>query len=271
MKANSAFTEENGVIKSRMLSDVEFIRHGFTTRSGGVSEGAFSCCNLGLNTADSAENVIENYRLAAERIGFKPERLVLTQQVHGDKIKIVTENDCTKGLFLKNSILNTDGLITNCKNVPIGIFTADCTPILLCDKVKKVIAAVHSGWRGTLLEIGKKAALLMRREFYCNPEDVIAVIGPSIKKCHFEVKEDVYMEFYKKFGADIVESVTEKKADRYYIDTDTINRKSLVSAGILNSNISICGCCTFCESEKFFSHRASGGKTGRQCAFISIL
>ncbi len=271
MRAREEFTCENGVIKSKTLSEMPFLRHGFTSRHGGVSEGSYSSLNLGLNTDDSRDNVLENYRISAERIGFDVNRLVLTEQVHSDKIVCVTEKDCGKRLFLKSDITKTDGLITNCKNVPIGVFTADCTPILLCDKNKKVVAAVHSGWKGTLLEIGKKTVQKMSNIFFCDPKDIVAVIGPSIKKCHFEVKDDVYSKFCESFGTDFIEKVSEKVQESYYIDTDLINKSSLMSAGILEENIKICPSCTFCESDKFFSHRASGGKTGRQCAFITIL
>ena len=270
MRANLCFTEENGIFKSSLLSEIDFINHGYTTKEGGVSEGEYSSLNLGLSTDDKWENVLKNYNIAAERIGFDAKRVVLTQQVHSDNIKVVTDLDAGKRLYVKSDILETDGLITNCKNLPIGVFTADCTPVLLCDKEKRVVSAVHSGWRGTLAEISKKAVLKMMDEFGLSPENIVVSIGPSIKQCHFEVKEDVYSLFCKSFGEDFIKTVTIKKEDSFYIDTDRINKMSLLSVGIKEENISICSTCTFCESDKFFSHRQSKGKTGRQCAFIVI-
>ena len=270
MRANLGFTEENGIYKSKLLSEIDFINHGYTTKEGGVSEGEFSSLNLGLLTNDKWDNVVKNYHIAAEKIGFDAEKVVLTQQVHSDNIKVVTDCDAGKGLFVKSDILETDGLITSCKNLPIGVFTADCTPVLLCDKEKQVVAAVHSGWRGTLMEISKKAVLKMTDEFGSSPENIVVGLGPSIKQCHFEVKEDVYSLFCKSFGEDFIKTVTLKKGDSFYIDTDRINKKSLLSVGIKEENISVCPSCTYCENDKFFSHRQSKGKTGRQCAFIVI-
>ncbi|MBP3337357.1 MAG: peptidoglycan editing factor PgeF [Clostridia bacterium] len=270
MRVNSGFTEENGIIKCIDFEKIPFISHGFTTKEGGVSKGVYFSCNLGLSCDEPFENVLENYNIVARKIGFDAKRLVLTKQVHSDKAVRVTEKDCGNRLFGKGEVVECDALVTNEKNVPIGVFTADCTPILMCDTEQKVVAAVHSGWKGTLSEIGKNTLALMQNEFGTKPEDVKALIGPSIKKCHFEVKNDVYSLFCEKFGKSFIDSVTDIKGESFYIDTDSINVKSLVSAGLKEENISLCPRCTFCENDKFFSHRASGGVAGRQCAFIVI-
>lgn len=270
MRVNSGFTEDNGIIKCDDFAKIPFILHGFTTKDGGVSRGVYASCNLGLSTEEPFENVLENYRIVSEKIGFDVKRLVLTKQVHSDIARIVTQEDCGNRLFGSGRVYECDALVTNEKNVPIGVFTADCTPILMCDTENMAVAAIHSGWKGTLSEIAKNTLLLMKSEFGTNYENVKVSIGPSIKKCHFEVKNDVYFLFCEKFGKEFIDSVTDKKGESFYIDTDGINVKSLVGMGVKEENISVCPRCTFCENDKFFSHRASGGEKGRQCAFIVI-
>lgn len=271
MKADTGFFEDDGIIKSEALKKYGFIKHGFTTRLGGVSGGeAYFSCNLGLNTEDCRENVLKNYELSAKRIGFDVKRLVLTKQVHGDKIKAVTEENCRNTLFFEKGRDETDGLVTNAKNVPLGVFSADCTPVLLADVKKRAVGAVHSGWRGTVLEIAKKAVQSMVELYGSTPSDILAVIGPSIKQCHFEVKSDVYNLFAEKFPQNVLNRACLKKNESVYINTDLINKESLISCGVLPENIYVSHRCTYCESNMFFSHRASGGKCGRQCAFIML-
>lgn len=151
----------------------------------------------------------------------------------------------------------------------MATFYADCTPLLILDPYKKVIASIHSGWRGTLLKIAQKTVLKMNSVFGSLPENLICVTGPSIKQCHFEVKRDVYNEFEKIFGESIAKN-TICKNDKFYIDTDSLNVNSLISIGLKKENISVCHFCTFCNNDIFFSHRGDGGITGRMCAVIEL-
>lgn len=269
MRDNSGFTEENGIITCDALKGLKNVAHGFTTRVGGVSSGVYGELNLGSSTGDSPENVRENYHIVCSRLGMDDKRLTLTKQTHSDIVINVTEEDSGKGVFLPNGADGVDGLITAAAELPIAVFTADCTPILLYDSVARAVGAVHSGWRGTLAEIGRAAVLKMSECFGSRAESITAAIGPSIKKCHFEVSPDVYESFFQKFGS-LARDNSIEKSGKYYIDTDAINIKSLEAAGILRENIHVCPRCTFCESGHFFSHRASGGKTGRMCALIML-
>lgn len=270
MRVEPCFSFSNDIFRAKLLNSVSFISHGFTTKLGGVSKDVYSSLNLGLNTEDDRYNVLKNYEIAAEKIGFDIHRLVLTKQVHSDNIRIVSSKDAGKGVFLDNDLKDTDALVTNEPNLPIGVFTADCTPVLLCDINKKVIGAVHSGWKGTLSSITNKTVMLMQKNFHVNPKDILCAIGPSIKKCCFEVKNDVYSLFCEKFGKNYMLDKTTKSGESYFIDTDSIIVDSLVSMGILEENINVCKMCTYDNPDLFFSHRKSGGKTGRQCAFIVI-
>ena len=244
--------------------------HGFSTRLGGVSAAPYNTMNLGLNTKDSAENVKENYRRFCKMVGIDEHNLVLTHQVHSANIKIVSKSDAGKGLCKQSDLGDVDGLITAERGLPIGIFYADCTPILLLDPKKRVVAAIHSGWRGTLSRIGRKAVQIMKMKFGCNPEDILAAFGPSIKECSFEVGEDVFVEFCESFGTRALLG-SRAKDNKFFIDTDNLNKRQLIEEGLKEENISICNMCTYCNNDIFYSHRADGGVTGRMCAIIEII
>lgn len=253
------FFENNGLV-----------RHGFSTRLGGVSEDAYFSLNLGLNTKDSRENVVENYRRFCEQIGTDYEKLVLTRQVHGTNIKTVTKEDAGKGLVRVSDLGEFDGLITDEPGLPIGVFYADCTPILMLDPKHKVIAAVHSGWKGTLGRIGRKAVQEVRRNFGTDPKDILVAFGPSIKACHFEVGEDVFSMFCQNFGTRALYGSLQK-GEKFYVNTDKLNRAQLMEEGVREENIFISNACTYCHNDTFYSHRADGGKTGRMCAVIELV
>lgn len=273
MKVNFTCRPDNEapvVLACPLFESRGLVRHGFSTRLGGVSEPPFDALNLGMNTADSLENVRENYTRFCREIGVERDKLILTRQVHSADIRIVSEQDAGKGFSRASDLGEFDGMITAARRLPIAVFYADCAPILLLDPVKKVVAAVHSGWKGTLARIGRKAVQMMRRNFGCEPSDILAAFGPSIKQCHFEVGGDVFVQFCQSFGArSLSRSIV--KGDKFYVDTDWLNMRQLVEEGLKEENISICTGCTYCEHEIFYSHRADGGKTGRMCAVIELL
>jgi len=264
-------TAPNGVVfyKNKMLDDVSFIHHAFSTRIGGVSKGAYASLNLGRNPRYNKEEVLENYRLFSEAIEIPAKHMVLSDQVHDDKIHIASVADCGKGLMKESDITGTDGFITNEEGVALVTFYADCTPVLIVDPVNRAIASVHSGWRGTLLKIAKKTVLKMQETYGSNPEDLLCVTGPSIKQCHFEVGHEVYEQFYDVFG-ELAKDNTIFKNDKCYIDTDAINRYALTDIGVKSENIQMCPDCTYCNNDTLYSHRGDKGETGRMCAVIEI-
>ncbi len=265
---NSSFTyNDSRVLSADCLTETGLVRHGFSTRVGGTSEGTFSSLNLGLYTKDDFENVRSNFALFCNDVGVDPTRLAMVQQVHSTKIVVARASDCGVGLENPETLPMVDGLVTNEPGVCLATFCADCTPILMLDPVKKVIASVHSGWRGTLGQIVAEAVRVMVETCGSVAEHIVAVMGPSIKQCHFEVDEDVYLLFRERFGTTFEENV-KQKGQKYYIDTDALNRKTLLSAGLLRHNIHTCPICTYCD-ERFFSHRRDG-ETGRMCAMIEL-
>lgn len=243
------------------------VRHAFSTRLGGVS--ASKQLNLGMHTTDDKTLVMENYRRFCNAAKVELSHLVLSEQVHSANLAIVGRNDCGMGLTRPTRLTETDGLITAEPGVALATFYADCTPILLLDPVKRVIASVHSGWRGTLARIGRQAAAKMCAHFGCCPTDILAAIGPSIQQCCFEVGEDVRDLFINEFGSGI-EPLIVQKGEKFYIDTQSINAAQLQEEGLLPEHIDSIGMCTMCNTGLFFSHRGDSASTGRMCAVIEL-
>ena len=239
------------------------VPHGFTTRLGGVSTGTQESLNLAFGRGDSMENVETNLRLLAGAIPFDPEKLVMTRQTHSDIVRVVTEKDAA-GLCHRN-YPECDALVTGTPGVALMIFTADCTPLLLYDPVTGAVGAAHAGWRGTAKAIGAKTVEAMVRNFGCRPENICAAIGPNIAQCHFETDADVPEAMRDAFG-DEAEAFIEKRGGKYHLDLKGINALALRRAGV--SHIEISDACTYCQSSRFWSHRATNGQRGSQGAVI---
>ena len=257
------------VITCDALTETGLVRHGFSTRKGGTSGGKFTSLNLGMRTTDEPEAVRRNFVYYCRDLGVESERLVLPCQIHSTKILRVTAEDAGKGFSRDSDLPEADGLVTNESGVCLGTFYADCTPVLLLDPVKRVIAAVHSGWRGTLGQIVCEAVSVMVQSYGTDSKDILAAMGPSIKQCHFEVDQDVYQLFRERFGL-LAEQTTLQKGQKFLIDTDALNVHSLRSVGVLPEHISVCSDCTFCNDKQFFSHRREGD-TGRMSAVIELI
>lgn len=250
---------------SHMLADTGLVRHGFMTRSGGVSEGCYSSLNLRFNCDDKRENVIENYRRAAEALGISPESLVLSHQVHEDKILNIGAEDRGNGIFKENRFESADGLITNTSDIALVTHYADCVPVLMVSRETGAIASVHSGWKGTVKRIAAKAACRLVEDYGGSMKDIIAAVGPSIQADHFEVGDEVAECFIKEFGSD----TAVRYSGKYHVDMQRAIIKSLIDAGVPAENIDNCGICTYCNCEELYSHRASHGQRGTHGAIIS--
>ena len=243
----------------------------FSTRMGGISTGQYSSMNMSTTNGDDFNSVKRNYEIICEAVNINPKNLVLSKQTHTDNIRTVTEEDCGKGIFSERDYDNVDGLITNVSGIALVTQYADCTPLLFYDPIKKVIANVHSGWRGTVKQIGAKAVNRMVSEFGCQKENIIAAIGPCIGKCCYEVDDPVYNEFKKISDLDIDKIFLSKGNGKYMLDLWEANCQILINAGIKAENIDVADLCTHCHSEYFHSHRATGGKRGNLAAIICIV
>lgn len=239
------------------------IKNGFTFSKGGVSRGKVEGLNLGFRVGDDESAVLENYRLVSSDLKLDFNSIVASRQTHSANIKIVESSDRGKGVTKESDIFETDGLVTGESNLPLVVFSADCYPVLLADKDKKAVAAVHSGWRGTKQEISKNAVEVMKHDFGVNPENIIAAIGPGIGKCCFEVSNDVAQEFENEY-------IVKKENGKFLIDLPAVVKKTLLSAGLKDENIHFSNRCTVCENHIFYSYRVHKEKTGRMGAFISL-
>ena len=177
------------MIKSNKLSKFKDIEHAFFNRSGGKSQGIYKSLNCGPGSYDEKKNVHDNLKIVIKKLKTKSKKIFLLNQVHSNKFHYID------GKFkIKNNKFKGDALITDKKNIPIGVLTADCAPILLHDQNKKMIAVIHAGWKGAYKGIVKNVIKFMIKKG-CTPQDMTAVIGPCIAEKNYEVKSD----FVKKF------------------------------------------------------------------------
>lgn len=245
------------------------VPHGFTTRMGGVSTGIFASLNLGCNRGDDPDRVRENYRRVCAALGVEMESLVFTSQVHGDAVRTVTATDRGTGLDRRTDY-EADGLITNVPGVTLVAFGADCLTVMLYDPVKRVVANVHAGWRGTALGIVERAVEKMKNDYGCDPANVVAAIGPGISKCCFETDADVPEAMEKALGDEATKYVTPSGNGKYHVDLKGLNALRLRRCGVLTTRIDISPDCTVCRHDRYWSHRYTKGERGSQAALIAL-
>lgn len=253
------------------LSKCEKIVHGFSTRMGGVSEGIYSSMNLSYTRGDKEEAVTENFARFARALGVNPENYVFSDQTHTDNIRMVTEKDCGKGYTRERDYTDVDGLVTNVRGLVLSTFYADCVPLYFVDPVKNAIGLSHSGWKGTVAEIGRKTVETMTKEYGCDPKDILVGIAPSICRECYEVSEDVAEEFKKIFPEEEHRHIMDEKGNgKYQLDLWECNKRILLRSGITKEHLFVTNICTCCNSQLLFSHRASQGKRGNLGAFLML-
>jgi YfiH family protein len=219
--------------------------------------------NLGASRGDAAENVAENFRLFRCAIGAAEGPLVKNHQVQGTLVRSVTAADAEPPEVIPT--FDADGLVTDEEGVTLTVFSADCLPILFYDPVRRCVAAVHAGWRGTAADIAGKTVRAMRREFGCDPKNIRAAIGPNISACCFACDADVPEAMVRALGNAALKHIRQQD-DKYYVNLKEINAQFLRNAGV--HHIEISTACTMCESHRFWSHRVTKGDRGSQGAFI---
>jgi hypothetical protein len=252
------------------LSELDLIKHGFTTRLGGVSTGIFKSLNFKKELGDTEENVSENYRRVAETFGITPDRFVLSQQTHTANVRKVTGSDAGKGVTRPRDYTDIDGLVTDVPGLMLSIFAADCVPVLFVDPVKKCIGACHSGWRGTVGRISSEVLSAMSSCYGSRPSDVICAIGPSICRDCYEVSDDVADRFKKEFPDHTGKILTDTHNGHFLLDLWAAVRITLEEAGVEPSHIHTTDICTCENPDLLFSHRASHGRRGVQGAFLML-
>ncbi len=242
------------------------VKHCFTTRHGGVSGNEYASMNLRMNCSDDRNNVLKNYDIICKEIGVNYQNLVCSNQVHDDKIYTAEKKDMGKGIVRPSDIESADGLICREAGVPICTVFADCVPLYFLDPQKRVIALSHSGWKGTVKRIGQKTIQKMHDEYGCQPDDILAAVGPSIGVCHFEVGDEVAEVFDREFGA----SVVQRYRKSYHVDLQKAVLMQFDEAGLKREHVTCADICTYCNSDLLFSHRATGGRRGNLAAIMEL-
>ncbi len=238
--------------------------HAFTTRLGGVSTGHLASLNIGTRRWDTPENVVKNYQILGDALGFSYEKCILSRQTHSDTVLCVGKEHHGAGL-LHPDLPECDALITNEPGTALVIFAADCTPILLHDPVTGAVGAAHAGWRGTAACIAEKTVEAMVRAYGCQPENIRAAIGPNIGQCCFQTDADVPEALHAAFeeGAN---PFIRYDGHKYYVNLKGLNALALRRAGV--QSIAISTACTACQPHLFWSHRRMGNQRGSQGGII---
>jgi YfiH family protein len=284
----------NGVQWIPIGWNLPWLWSGFSTRRGGLSraycaENVPGELNLGFTTDDDRSTVEANRRLLAEAVTGDPEMpLIVARQFHSNLIVLVSEQDIARERPRK-----ADGILTNQPGLLLAVQVADCIPVLVADKKKRVVGAFHAGWRGTVKRIVETGVGRMRMEFGCKPKDLIAAIGPGIGQCCYSVGPEVVSDFESQFAyaselfrdvydADPVRQkypmlfLTQRApghseiGPQTHLDLVEANRRQLLDAGLNAKSIEIIGGCTSCDRELFYSHRGSQGHAGRMMGVIGI-
>ena len=300
---NARTGRKAGVVCATGWERFGWLRHGFSTRAGGVSsiygEGSL---NLGFTKEDDAASVAENRRRFVNVVaGAGKGKLLTLRQIHSGLIRVVEVGDGALEGRLETAagraVLRGDGMMTDVPGVMLGVQVADCVPVLVADVRRRAVAAFHAGWRGTLKRIVERGIGTMRLRYGSKPEDLVAVVGPSIGACCYSVGEEVRHEFESQFAyapelfSEVYDS--DPVRDKYpllfltarapghsnigpqiHLDLWEANRRQLLDAGLKAKRILVIGECTACARVKgglkYFSHRGESGFAGRMMGVIGL-
>lgn len=232
-----------------------------TTRHGGFSQGAYGEFNINRFCGDNEECINKNLEALSQTLGISENAVIMPHQTHGTEVRLIAKDFLALPQQVKGTVLEgVDALITDVKNICIGVSTADCIPIIIYDPAHHTAAAVHAGWRGTVQRIAQKAIDTMRIAYGSRPEELQAVIGPGISLDAFEVGDEVYSEFAEA-GFDI--AAISRREDKWHIDLKECNRQQLCASGIADNNITVSPVCTYTDYAYYFSARRLGTASGR--------
>lgn len=295
------FEEEGNSVEMEYLTfpaleKTGIVNHLFTTRTGGVSEGIYSSLNISFERGDNPEHVLCNYERIARVMGCSADHMVASRQTHTTNIRRVSAQDMGKGVTRMRDYDDIDGLITNEKGIALVTAFADCVPLYFVDPEHEAVGLAHSGWRGTVQQMGACMVRAMQEQFGSRPEKLISAIGPSICQECYEVSAEVAEVFEEVFQsgtfgdsfAEIMEEIHRsgcydyhdgcerkilvpgKEPGKYQLDLWLANAVILRKAGIPLNQISITDICTCHNPEYLFSHRASQGKRGNLGALLML-
>lgn len=243
------------VISPAIFSSFPDLVAAQSTRLGGVSKGEYSELNLGSNTLDDANCIMVNKNRFCDFLGISYSGIVKSRQVHGDAILQADKPGNYEGF---------DALVTDRKNIFLAVSTADCVPILIFDPLKKVVAAVHAGWKGTALKLTFKTIQFMQIHYGSVSSELLVYIGACIDQCHFEVGNEVAVQFDDEFVS------FAEDPSRKFVNLKSANLAQLEAGGVSRHNIEISAYCTYHDQHLFYSHRRDKGLTGRMWSVIGL-
>ena len=244
-----------------------------STRRGGFGSGQYGAFNINCYCGDSEESVRKNRAALCSLLGIADERLLMPHQVHLTQTAVIDEDFMTLPPSERRQRLEgVDALMTDMSGLCIGVSTADCIPLLLFDRSRRAVCAIHAGWRGTLRRIAERAVGQMTAAYGTRPADIIAQIGPGISLDSFEVGDEVYEAFRSEnFPMELIsrKQPSDGGSWRWHIDLPECNRRQLLATGIPDSQITLSNVCTYKQADTFFSARRLGILSGR--IFTGIL
>lgn len=271
--AQSDLRVEIDLLRFNLLAGV---RHGISTRHGGVSVVPYDTLNLGYSTLDDEDRVAENRARFLHALGVTAETLITAHLTHGNDVAVFNSGCSDRwprawhpvraGSPRSAWVFETDAVISDVAGLTFLLTAADCTPLLFLDRSRGVVGAAHAGWRGTARGIAKNVIHTMTESFGTDPSDVVVGIGPSMGPCCYTVGRDVI----DTFAASGINPVLVAQDGATRLDLWGSNRQQLVDAGVPAGSIETMGLCTGCHVSTFFSHRAEGGRTGRMACAIGL-
>lgn len=253
------------LVRSALFTAIPWIRHGITTRVAdlGIAEG-----NVGYTAPRDTDDAWRMRELWTRSVGLEPERMVRVRQVHGNDVAVALEEDGRRGGRPDaEEAPIADALVTDVPGLALMTLHADCLPILIADRRRRVVATVHAGWRGTLLDISGATVRRMTTDFGSEPADLVAYVGPGIGVEAFAVGDEVVSAFEERWSDT---RSTVRRGPRTHIDLKGLNAVQLERAGVPHHAIDVSPLCTVADQDGLFSHRAQGAHTGRFAAIIGI-
>ena len=238
------------------LQATGIVTAGMSLRTGGVSHAPYASLNLAEHVGDDPNAVATNRKILFQQTGLKDWQYC--RQVHGS---CVIDVDDTTETSLKNPP-EADALVSACRGVALGIFTADCVPISILDIETPAIGIAHAGWRGTFARIAVNTLAHMKNSFGTVLENCRVHLGPSIQRCCYTVSTELLTQFAERFGSTVHDGTN--------LSLQAANVNQLVEAGLPSTAISISPLCTACHINLFYSHRAENGRTGRMLSYIQL-
>ena len=253
------------IVRSSLLVDLPWVQHGITTRvrNLGLAEG-----NVGYTAPRDVDDACRMRALWTRAVGLDPERIVRVRQVHGDAIAVAGDEDGRRGgLPDAGEAPIADALVTDLPGLSLMTLHADCLPVLIADRRLRVVATIHAGWRGTLLDIAGATVRRMTSRFHSDPDDLVAFVGPGISVDAFAVGDEVVTAFEQRWWE---ARLTVRRGPRTHLDLKRANVFQLERAGLSRDAIEVSPLCTVADQHRLFSHRAQGQHTGRFAAIIGI-